>query len=551
MGETAPSPEERISDPWWKDVIIYAVDVERFCDSDGDGQGDFKGLTSKLSYLAELGVTCLWILPFYPSSDRDNGYDITDYLRVDSRYGLFEDFLECLHTAGEYGIRIIVDLVAQHTSDKHPWFEAARYNDKSRYRNYYIWSEHPPPIAPGKGTIFPGEEKSVWTYDERARAYYHHRFYHFQPTLNFGEKDVRDEAERVLDYWLSFGIAGFRVDAASHIMEHPLADAGLVPEPPDVLRDLYQRATSLKPDVLLLGEVDESVDKLDDFFDGTRLNMMFNFYLNNYLMLALADQSSEPIYRALSLLPLAPSNGQWANFLRNLDEADLERLSEDELQRVFRSFAPDERMRIYGRGIRRRLAPMLGNDPRRLKMAYSLLFSMPGAPVIVYGDEIGMGDDLDQQGRNAVRSPMQWSAGTNGGFSSSRKGSLAQPMIDDGRFGYKQLNVADQQDDPDSMLSFVRQLTQLRRSNKAIGAGSCTVLGSGSGHVLAHHYKADHNPLLFLHNLKGEPVNVDVELAPGMEELESFFGGESGSVKDGRLKLQLDAYGIRWLGRGR
>jgi maltose alpha-D-glucosyltransferase / alpha-amylase len=278
---------------------------------------------------------------------------------------------------------------------------------------------------------------------------------------------------------------------------------------------------------------------------------MFNFYLNNYLMLALADQSSEPIYRALSLLPLAPSNGQWANFLRNLDESDLERLSEDELQRVFRSFAPDERMRIYGRGIRRRLAPMLGNDPRRLKMAYSLLFSMPGAPVIVYGDEIGMGDDLDQQGRNAVRSPMQWSAGTNGGFSSSKKGSLAQPMIDDGRFGYKQVNVADQQDDPDSMLSFVRQLTQLRRSNKAIGAGSCTVLGSGSDHVLAHHYKADHNPLLFLHNLKGEPVNVDVELAPGMEELKSFFGGESGSVKDGGLKLELDAYGVRWLGRGR
>ena len=234
-----------------------------------------------------------------------------------------------------------------------------------------------------------------------------------------------------------------------------------------------------------------------------------------------------------------------------LDEADLERLDEGELQRVFKSFAPDERMRIYGRGIRRRLAPMLGGDLRRLKMAYSLLFSMPGAPVIVYGDEIGMGDDLDRQGRNAVRSPMQWTAGTNGGFSTAPKKNLAQAMVDDGRFGYEQVNVADQQDDADSMLSFIRQLTKLRRSNKAIGSGSCTVLDSGSDHVLAHHYKADHNPLLFLHNLKGEPARVDVELTPGMEELVSFFGGEGGSIEDGRLKLDLDSYGVRWLGRDR
>jgi maltose alpha-D-glucosyltransferase / alpha-amylase len=551
MIDGVPSPEERVSDPWWKDVIIYAVDVERFYDSDGDGQGDFKGLTSKLPYLADLGVTCLWILPFYPSSDRDNGYDITDYLRVDTRYGVFADFLDCLHKAGEFGMRVIIDLVAAHTSDQHPWFEAARYNAKSRYRSYYIWSEHPPPIEPGKGTIFPGEEKSVWTYDEHARAFFHHRFYHFQPSLNFADPDVRDEIERVLDYWLSFGISGFRIDAASHIKDDPLAEAGLAPQPPDVLRDLYQRATHLKPDVLLLGEVDENPDQLAHFFDGTRLNMMFNFFLNNYLILALADQRSEPIHRALSLLPMAPANGQWANFLRNMDEADLERLDEDELQRVFRTFAPEERMRIYGRGLRRRLAPMLGDDLRRLKMAFSLLFSMPGAPVVVYGDEIGMGEDLDQQGRNAVRSPMQWSAETNGGFSEAPKKRLAQPMVEDGHFGFKQVNVADQQDDSDSLLSFVKQLIRLRRAKKAIGAGSCTVVSSGSEQVLAHHYKSDHSPLLFLHNLKGEPARAEVELGPGMEDLRSFFGGETGSINEGQLTAELEPYGVRWLGLGR
>lgn len=548
MAEDVSVPEAGVSHLWWKDAIIYAVDVEHFCDSDGDGRGDFKGLTSKLSYLAELGVTCLWLLPFYPSSHRDNGYDITDYLRVDSRHGIFGDFLECLHQAGEYGIRVIIDLVAQHTSVEHPWFVAARYNQKSRYRNYYIWSDHPPPVEPGKGTIFPGEEDRVWTYDEQARSFYHHRFYHFQPSLNFGNPDVYDEIESILDYWLSFGISGFRIDAASHIEEDPLAEAGLSPKPGDVLRNLYQRATHLKPDVLLLGEVDENPDKLSELFDGTRLNMMLNFFLNNYLFLALADESSEPIYRALSLLPLAPPNGQWANFLRNLDEADLERLNKDELERVFRAFAPDEKMRIYGRGIRRRLAPMLGGDLRRLKMAFSLLFSMPGSPVVVYGDELGMGEDLEQHGRNAVRSPMQWSSKANGGFSAAPKKNLAQPMIDDGEYGFKHINVEAQQADPDSMLSFTRKLIQARRAHKAIGTGSCIVLDSGSEGVLAHHYKSGHDSLLFLHNLKDKAVRIDLELEPGMGMLSSFFGGPTGTIKDGRLRVELEPYGIRWLG---
>ncbi|HEX2138375.1 MAG TPA: alpha-amylase family protein [Woeseiaceae bacterium] len=534
-------------DHWWKDAVIYAVDVERFCDSNGDGFGDFKGLESKLPYLADLGVTCLWLLPFYPSSNRDNGYDITDYLRIDTRHGVFGDFIDCLHKAGEHGIRVVVDLVAQHTSDQHPWFQAARHNANSRYRGYYVWTHSPPPVQPGEGTIFPGEESSVWKYDECAGAYYHHRFYRFQPTLNFANPDVREEIERIIDYWLSFGIAGFRLDAASHIVDHPLAEVGAEPQPPDVLREFYDRSTGFKPDVLLLGEVDEDPKELNEFFDGTRLNMMFNFWLDNYLLLALADERCEPIFHGLSLLPLPPANGQWANFLRNLDEADLERLAPDELQRVFERFAPEERMRLYGRGVRRRLAPMLEGDPRRLKMAYSLLFSMPGAPVITYGDEIGMGEDLERQGRNAVRSPMQWTSGTNGGFSTAPQKKLAQPMVNDDRFGFEQVNVADQQRDPESLLSFITRLAHLRRAHRAIGSGSCTVLDSGSEHVLAHSFKSDHSPLLFLHNLGGESVRVEVELGPGMDEPACLLGGEIGELREGRLALELEPYGVRWL----
>ncbi|YBV94163.1 alpha-amylase family protein (plasmid) [Phyllobacteriaceae bacterium JZ32] len=534
---------------WWKDAIIYAVDVERFHDGNGDGVGDFKGLTSKLHYIADLGVTCIWLLPFYPSTEEDNGYAITDYFRIDSRFGLFEDFLDFVHRAGEYGIRVIIDLVVHHTSDQHPWFQAARYNEKSRYRDYYVWAHHPPPVAPGEGTIFPGEEDTVWTYDEVARAFYHHRFYHFEPGLNQANPDVRDEIMRIMDFWLSFGIAGFRVDAAAHLLENPLATPSEAEEIPDILRQMYKRATTFKPDVLMLGEVDESPQELEKFFDGSRLNMMFNFLLDNYLILALAEERAEPIQRGLTLLPQAPSNGQWANFLRNLDEADLERLKPEELEAVFRAFAPEENMRIYGRGLRRRLAPMLGGDEQRLKMAFSLLFAMPGAPLIVYGDEIGMGEDLSQPGRNAVRSPMQWDGSDNGGFSTQKK--LVQPVIRDGPFGFTRVNVEEQLNRPDSLLSFIRQLTKLRRRHKEIQSGAYAILGCKSEHVLALHYKSEDTPLIVLHNLQGEKAKVEIDLPLDVGPLSSLFGDGGPEFSNGRLRLELEPYGIRWLGRAK
>ena len=537
-----------MTDHWWKNAIIYGIDVERFCDSDGDGIGDFAGLASKLPYLAELGVTCVWLLPFFPSTNRDNGYDIADYYRVDSRFGLFDDFLAFVRASGEHGIRIIIDLVAHHTSIEHPWFQSARHDPTSPFRDYYVWSDHPPPVPEGRGTMFPGQEHSVWTFDELARSYYYHRFYKFQPGLNHHSPRVRGELERIMDFWLSFGISGFRVDAASHMVEQPLDPEGGIDTSHAVLRHIYSHVTSRKPDALLLGEVDEDEHRLKQFFDGEQLNMLFNFFLDNYLLLALARQQADPIRQALSRLPPAPANGQWANFLRNLDEADLERLDEDEMAATLEAFAPSQDMRIFGRGIRRRLAPMLGGNLRRLKLAYSLLFSLPGAPVICYGDEIGMGEDLSRKGRNAVRAPMQWSAKRNGGFSQASKRTLVQPLVDDPRFGYRRVNVAAQLDDETSLLGFIGKLARLRRNYRAIGEQDCRLIPVSDARILAHSYHAADCELMMLHNLCDRPVDLSLQREAAMSgDATDLLAETVHSDGEGTLSVELEPYGLRWL----
>jgi maltose alpha-D-glucosyltransferase/alpha-amylase len=532
---------------WWKNAIIYGIDVERFCDGNGDGCGDFEGLTSKLPYIAALGVTCVWLLPFFPSPNRDNGYDISDYYRIDTRFGIFEDFLRFTHEAGEQGIRVIVDLVGHHTSDQHPWFQSARHDAASPFRDYYIWSDHPPPTPAGKGPMFPGQEDSVWTFDALAGSYFYHRFYHFQPGLNHRNPCVRDELKRIMDFWMSFGISGFRIDAASHMIERPLDTDGGVDDSHGVLRDLYAHVAETKPDTVMLGEVDEDEHALKTFFDGKQLNMMFNFFLDNYMILALARGEAAPIRDALSRLPPPPESGQWANFLRNLDEADLERLEPDQMASVLSAFAPDEDMRIYGRGIRRRLAPMLGGDLARLKLAYSLLFSLPGAPMLCYGDEIGLGDDLTRKGRNAVRVPMQWTSGRHGGFSKAKKAALAQDPIADGPFGYKRINVAAQDEDGESLLAFVRRIARLRRACPAVGEQDCRTMDGGSPGVLAHAYQAPDCDLLMVHNLGDERVDTDIMMAAAMShEGAELLGGDPAVPRDGRLRLALEPFGFRW-----
>lgn len=537
-----------MQDDWWKHAVIYGADVERFYDSNSDGVGDFPGLSAKLPYLSELGVNCIWLLPFFPSPNRDNGYDIADYYRVDEKYGGLAEFTGFVRNAGELGIRVIVDLVAHHTSDQHPWFQAARQKENSGFRDYYVWAAQPDRPPSGQGSMFPGQENSIWTFDTAARAYYYHRFYTFQPTLNHRNPRVLDEIQRVADFWLSFGIAGFRVDAASHLVEDPLDPEGVGDPSHSMLRQLYTHITQRQPDALLMGEVDEDEDELATFFDGEQLNMMFNFFLNNYLMSALAHETADPLHEALSRLPPAPANGQWANFLRNLDEADLERLSDEERSRVQDIFAPREDMRIFGRGIRRRLAPMLNNDAR-LKMAYSLLFALPGIPLICYGDEIGMGDDLKMEGRNAVRSPMQWDDTRNGGFSDAAKSRLVQPVIDKGVFGTARVNVAAQSGNEGCLLEHIRKLTGIRHRHRHIGQQDCHILHADQKAVFALAWRTPEEDVVTLHNLAAKPVRAVIQMS-GMgtaDRPQALLGEATDAVEGDRLSLTLGAYDFRWL----
>jgi maltose alpha-D-glucosyltransferase/alpha-amylase len=533
--------------PWYKNAVIYGIDVGMFQDSNGDGIGDFAGVCDRLDYLVELGVTCLWLLPFFPTPNRDNGYDVKNYYEVDPRHGTFDDFLRLVHRAGEHGIRIVIDLVMDHTSNEHPWFQAARRDRGSRFRRYYEWSDAPPPAEPDKTTIFPGEESSVWTYDEVAGQYYFHRFYHFEPDLNVMCQDVRDEIERVIDYWLSFGISGFRVDAVSHMIEapHKAAEASLAHDPHQVIREIRAFTSGRRPEAMLLGEADVEPHYLKDFFgDGDELHMLYNFLLNNYLFLALAQRQSAPIQRALRLLPPIPQSCQWVNFLRNFDELDLERLTEEERAGVYEAFAPDPAMKIFDRGIRRRLAPML-KDPRRIRTAYSLLFSLPGAPLFMYGDEIGMGDDLSSPGRDAVRTAMQWSSDSNAGFSTASAKSLTAPVIAKGSYGYLKINVADQSSDSESLLAWMKRLIRLRRQCPEWGAGACSLVDTDEPAVFAHRAEWQGSMLLALHNLADKPCTVRVPHEPE-ERYVPLWGNSRCQATGGSATVDLDPYGYAW-----
>jgi maltose alpha-D-glucosyltransferase/alpha-amylase len=531
---------------WYKNAVFYGLDVATFQDSNGDGIGDFPGLCRRLDYLTALGVTCIWLLPFFPSPDRDNGYDVMDYFSVDPKLGTFDDFLTFVRSAGERGLRVMIDLVMDHTSDRHPWFQAARRDRRSRYRRYYVWTDAPPPTDPGKQNIFPDEESSVWTYDDVAGQYYFHQFYHFEPDLDVANPDVREEIKRVIDFWLSFGVSAFRVDAVSHMIDpHETIQAASSHDPHSMLRDLRSFTSARREDCALLGEADVEPEELRCFFgDGDEMHLLYNFLLNNYLSLAFATNQGEPLQRCLRLLPSPPENSQWVNFLRNLDELDLERLSDEERDAVYRAFAPDDNMRIFGRGIRRRLAPML-SDRRRLESAFSLLFSLPGTPLVIYGDELGMGEDLSLQGRNAVRTPMQWSRERQAGFSTASRDELPAPAISAGPFGFKAVNVADSEADPDSFLNWMKRLIRLRRQCPEWGWGSCHVVPTAEPGIFAHRAERNGRCLIAIHNLTEKPAVARLEREPDTG-LVPIFSSRSKDAGQESSKLELEPYGYRW-----
>jgi maltose alpha-D-glucosyltransferase/alpha-amylase len=532
---------------WYRNAVIYQVDVAFFLDSNGDGWGDLRGVTERLEHIRGLGANCIWLLPFYESPYDDGGYDVTDHLAVDPRFGDVADLAMLLNKAESLGLRVIVDLVPQHTSIQHRWFQEARSDPRSPYRDYYVWADEPEDadVEP----VFPTVEDSVWTWDEEAQKFYRHVFYDFEPDLELGNPKVREEIRRIMAFWLRMGVSGFRIDAVPYMIERARAA-----DPRDdgywLLSELREFAALHHPDAVLLGEVDVPPEEYAEYVGGPdRLSMLIDFWLNNNTFLSLAREKAEPLARALARRPAPHRHSQYATFLRNHDELDLEQLSTEERDEVLDRFAPKEEMRAYGRGVRRRLAPMLGGDTGRLGMAHALLMSLPGTPVLLYGDEIGMGEDLSRPERKAVRTVMQWTDSENAGFSLAPPDRLAAAAISGGRFGYERLNVAAQACDRESLMAQVSHLTRTRLGAEEIGAGTCTVLETGVPSVLCLCHELDGRRLVAAVNLGGEDVTcelADVDLSGLVDVLSDR---EYPPPDDDPVKFTLAGHGYRWLRR--
>jgi len=534
-----------IDDLWYKNAVIYSLNVGSFMDSNGDGIGDFEGLSRRLDYLSGLGITCIWLLPFQPTPYRDFGYDLSDYYGVDPRYGSSGDFVEFANEAKQRGIKIIVDLVMNHTSDQHLWFKAARSDKNSRFRNWYTWSKTRPKDY-RKGMVFPGVQQDTWSYDSVAREWYYHRFYKFQPDLDLDNPNVRTEVQRTMGYWLELGVSGFRVDAVPFLIESQQPGKRHIRhyEYLTEFRDFLQWREG---DAILLGEANIPPAEDMSFFgdQGDRMHMLFNFYVNQHMFYALASADARPLAEAIEATKGIPPFAQWASFLRNHDELDLARLTAEQRQVVYDKFGPDPKMQLYGRGIRRRVAPMLGNRPQ-LELAYSLMFSLPGTPVLRYGDEIGMGEDLRLNERNSVRTPMQWSDEPQAGFSSARKTTL--PVISKGPWGYRRVNVESQRRDPNSLLNWMERMIRLRKECPEFGWGDYKILKTRSKHVLAILYEWRNNSILTVHNFHERPTAVTLRLGgeAGQRLINLWVGEHSNADREGTHSIVLEGYGYRW-----
>jgi maltose alpha-D-glucosyltransferase / alpha-amylase len=542
-----------MTDRWYENAVIYCLDIDTYADSNGDGVGDIRGLIGRLDYLARLGVTCVWLNPIHPSPDRDDGYDVEDFYNVDPRFGNLGDFAELLHRAGNLGIKVIIDLVVNHTSDQHPWFQSARSSPDSPYRDWYVWSETAPPDR-HQGMVFPGEQHETWSYDQTAKQWYYHRFYKFQPDLNIKNPQVREEIKKICAFWLQMGVAGFRMDAVPFIIEETEPGEANPAKDMTYLTELRQHSQWRKGDAVLLAEANVEPDQLKHFFgdiggSGNRIHMLFDFMLNGRFILALARRDPEPIIGALQDTPVPPPGGQWATFLRNHDEIDLSRLTAEQRAEVFGQFGPDENMQLYGRGIRRRLAPMLNNDRRRIELAYALQFSLRGTPVLRYGEEIGMGDDLALEGRDSIRTPMQWSFLPNGGFSTAEPARLVRPVISTGEYGYQKVNVTSQRHDPNSLLSWFERMIRTLREAPEVGSGTCAHVDMPVPHgVLVHRADGVTGTMLFVHNLGEHDATADLSsLAKDAEYPNDVLADrEYGDL--GKLDaVAVGGYGYRWI----
>jgi maltose alpha-D-glucosyltransferase/alpha-amylase len=534
---------------WYKDAIFYELYVRAFHDSDGDGNGDLLGVVKKLDYLQELGVDCIWLLPIYPSPLQDDGYDVADYYGVHPDYGTLADFEWLIQEAHARGLRVITDLIVNHTSDQHPWFTKSRASRDDPKRNWYVWSDSDQRYSEAR-IIFLDVERSNWTLDPQTGQYYWHRFYTFQPDLNFDNPEVQQVMLEVMRFWLNKGVDGFRVDAVPYLYEREGTSCENLPETHAYLKRMRRLIETQWPHAMLLCEANQLPEDVIEYFgEGDEFHMGFHFPLMPRIFMALRSGDATQIRAIMERSPPLPAGCQWCTFLRNHDELTLEMVTQEEREWMWQQYAPEPRMRL-NLGIRRRLAPLLDNDPATIMLANRLLFSLPGAPIIYYGDEIGMGDDIALPDRNGVRTPMQWDDGPNAGFSSAPPDALYAPVINDPEHGYRRVNVARQQDDRDSLLNQMRRLIALRKRHPAFARGSLRFLDTDNPAVLAFGRAYADETFIVLHNLSASRQEVTLELpAYSGRVLADQLGGARRPYPVGEqpCRLALDPHQSMWL----
>ncbi|HET7570296.1 MAG TPA: maltose alpha-D-glucosyltransferase [Gammaproteobacteria bacterium] len=533
---------------WYKDAVIYQLHVKAFFDSNNDGVGDFAGLAAKLDYLQDLGVTAIWLLPFYPSPLKDDGYDIADYRQINPSYGHLRDFRQLVRECHRRGLRVITELVVNHTSDQHPWFQRARRaKPGSAYHNFYVWSDTEQRYE-GTRIIFLDTERSNWSWDTEAQAYYWHRFYSHQPDLNYDNPRVLKEMTRILRYWLDMGVDGLRLDAVPYLVEREGTNNENLPETHAVLKKIRAEVDAHFPDRMLLAEANQwPEDVLPYFGDGDECHMAFHFPLMPRIYMAIAQEDRHPVTDIMRQTPDIPDNCQWAIFLRNHDELTLEMVTERERDYLWQVYAHDRRMRI-NLGIRRRLAPLMDNDRRKIELMSGLLFSLPGTPIVYYGDEIGMGDNVFLGDRDGVRTPMQWSPDRNGGFSKADPPRLYLPPIMDPIYGYEALNVEAQARSPASLLNWTRRMIAVRQRQRSFGRGTIRFLFPGNRKILAYLREHDGEAILCVFNLSRAAQAVELDLAQFKGRVPIELSGRSVFPPIGELYylLTLPAYGFYW-----
>lgn len=537
----------RQDSPWYKSAVIYQVHVRAFYDSNGDGIGDFEGLAQKLDYLRDLGVDTIWLMPFFPSPLRDDGYDISDYTSVHPSYGTLDDFKKFLVAAHERQIKVIVEMVLNHTSDQHPWFQESRSSRDNPRRDWYVWSETDT-LYKGTRIIFIDTEMSNWAWDPISKSYYWHRFFSHQPDLNYDNPIVREQMWSVMKFWLDLGIDGFRLDAVPYLVEREGTSCENLPETHVIIKDLRKKIDTEFPGRMLLAEANQWPADLRPYFaNGDEFHMAFHFPLMPRMFMALKLEDRKPITEILQQTPEIPASCQWGLFLRNHDELTLEMVTDIERDYMYDSYALSKTMRI-NLGIRRRLAPLLDNDRRRIELMNGMLLSLPGTPIIYYGDEIGMGDNVNLGDRNGVRTPMQWSGGWNGGFSAADPESLYSPLLLNPVYGFQAINVLSQKRTEHSLLSWMQRIIRVRRSTPVFGSGSIEFLYPANHRVFAYIRQLDDEIMLVVNNLSSsaQAVELDLRRYKGRIPIEMF--GKNLFPRIGNLPylLTMGPYQFYW-----